>query len=204
MLLTQTQKEVLNELVNIAFGRAAASLSAMVHQRMQLEAPQVMMLSLNELSDALKSLYQADVACVHQVFGGRFNGNALLLMSHADASALLSLLVDEPPIYHTLTPSDREALMEIGNILLNAFIGSFGNLLRERISFMVPVLHVDTVEGMIRSLEIDKTRLHYALFVTTRFVLTKGKATGHLAMIMGVESLEALFSSMEEAGFVID
>jgi chemotaxis protein CheC len=201
MAFTSSQSDALGELVNIAFGRAAAALSSLVQQRVELYPPEVNLYSLDELVEILQQRYQADFVSVHQIFSGSVKGDALLLINNSDAATLVSLLGNDTPQPRPLLASDREALLEVGNILLNAFVGSFGNLLKVRISFTVPDLRIDNVSAMLRTLSVDEDQLHYALLIKTQFVLVNGGASGHVALIMGVSSLEALFDAMEKAGF---
>jgi len=57
-----------------------------------------------------------------QVIGsGWLNGDAILLLDYESASILVNLLSGEPPEPRSLTTSDREALIEIGNILYKCF-----------------------------------------------------------------------------------
>ena len=50
MNLTAEQQDALIELINIGFGRAAASLSELTGHRVQLEVPQVTMCPIDEMS----------------------------------------------------------------------------------------------------------------------------------------------------------
>ncbi len=200
MLLLPSQQDALAELVNIGFGRAAASLSTLVAQRVQLSAPQVSVHLLADLADHLH-LGQAEVATVHQIFSGQISGDALLILETEDAANLISLLTNEPPVSHRLTPSDREALMEVGNILLNAFVGSFGNLLKVHVSFAVPRLRLEAVTDLLRTLAIGQQEIRYALLVQTRFLILEGQVEGFVALVMGIESLDQFFDAMEKAGF---
>lgn len=67
MKLTALQEDALTEVINIGFGRAAASLSKLTGQRVQLEAPHITMCPIDELSDRLRPMIQSDVASVHQI-----------------------------------------------------------------------------------------------------------------------------------------
>ena len=61
---------------------------------------------------------------MHQVFSGPVAGDALLLLDPAAAAILTELLTDVPPLPLDLDPSSREVFTEVGNILLNACIGT--------------------------------------------------------------------------------
>ena len=87
MKLTGTQEDALIELINIGFGRAAASLSKLTGHRVQLEVPQVTMCPMSELGGRLAPLLEDDVATVHQVFTGPVSGDALLVIDQHSAAA---------------------------------------------------------------------------------------------------------------------
>ena len=59
----------------------------------------------------------------------------------------------------------------MGNIVLNACLGVFGNLLRVQVTFAVPRLRVDAVESVLNSITVDEEELRYALMIHTRFRL---------------------------------
>lgn len=202
MLLSPSQRDVLAELVNIGFGRAAASLSSLVRQRILLSAPDV---SVHLLQDLQENIHfnQSEVATVHQIFSGQLSGDALLMLDVEGAANLIGMLTDEPKRSNRLSPSDREALMEVGNILLNAFIGSFGNLLNVHITFAVPRLRVEAVNDMLNTLAIGDQEIRYVLLVQTRFTILDGHVEGFVALIMGIESLDKFFDAMEKAGYQV-
>jgi chemotaxis protein CheC len=121
MILTEQQQDALAELINIAFSRTAASLSDLTSQRVLLDAPQVDLRPLNELSNLLApNVQNDDVATVHQPFAGPVTGDAFLLLSYSDALTLTNLLTDARIKTSRLDTSAREVLTEVGNILLNA------------------------------------------------------------------------------------
>lgn len=202
MYLTTQQNDALAELVNIGFGRAAASLSSLVRRRVKLSAPRVSVHPLAELPGHL-NFTDLEVATVHQIFSGQLNGDALLILDTESAATLIAYLSDEPLPPDRLTATDREALMEVGNILLNAFVGSFGNLLNIRITFTVPRLRLEAVNDMLSTLAIGEQEIRYALLVQTRFTILDGEVEGFVALVMGIESLDKFFEAMEKAGYQI-
>jgi chemotaxis protein CheC len=202
MLLTNTQKDALSELINIGFGRAAGALSILVGQRVIIQAPEVSMYPIDSLEQALAELVGQDVTTVHQVFSGKVCGDAMLLMDANSATILVDLLSGGKGIPHQLDEGDREALGETGNILLNAFIGSFGNLLKVHISFTVPQLRIESLHNMLRTLLIDNEDVEYALIVRVHFLLAGGDVSGYVVIVMGIASMDALFESMQAAGYL--
>jgi chemotaxis protein CheC len=198
MELTETQKDALIELLNIGFGRAAASLSQLTNQRVILEVPQVSVHPITELHTALKTLIQDEVATVHQIFSGPVAGDALLVLDYSAAGALKELLTDEPALPLLIDASAREVLTEVGNILLNACLGTFGNLLQVQVSFSVPRLNLETLSEVLKSLLVGREGLRYALVVHAGFRLRDTELTGYLVIVLSVASLDRLIRAVEE------
>jgi chemotaxis protein CheC len=195
--LTAVQQDGLVELLNIGFGRAAASLSELTGHRVLLEVPQVSIHSIGELNQALHLLLSDDVASVHQIFSGPVAGDALLLLDHSAAGMLKELLTNEPSLPLPIDASAREVLTEVGNILLNACLGTFGNILQVQVSFSVPNLNLDTLNHVMQSLVVNREGLRYALVVHAGFKLRDAEVTGYLVIVLSVASLDRLIRAVE-------
>jgi chemotaxis protein CheC len=197
MELTDHQKDSLSELINIAFSRTAASLSELTGHRVLLDVPKVAIHPIDQLSTALGEFLPAEVATVHQVFTGAVTGDALLLLNYDGAVILKDLLTDHSVPTNRLDESDREVLTEVGNILLNACLGMFSNLLQVHVSFSVPRLHLETLEMLLKTLVIGKEGLRYALVVYTAFRLRDSAVKGFLVIALNVASLDRLIQEAE-------
>ena len=198
MELTSTQHDALIELLNIGFGRAAASLSELTGHRVILEVPKVSVHSIDELNVTLREYVADEVASVHQIFSGPVSGDALLVLDHAAAGMLKELLTSEPPLPLSIDSSAREVLTEVGNILLNACLGTFGNILKVQVSFSVPHLNLDTLHAVMRSLIVNREGLRYALVVHAGFKLRDAEVRGYLVIVLSVASLDRLIRAVEE------
>src|SRR6202008_3616956 len=98
-------------------------------------------------------------------------GDALLILDQVGAAMLKELLTDEPALPLSIDASAREVLAEVGNILLNACLGTFGNLLKVQVSFSVPQLSLETLEGVVTSIAVNREGLRYALILHAGFRL---------------------------------
>jgi len=197
MELTSVQQDALIELLNIGFGRAAASLSELTGHRVVLEVPEVSIHPISALKPVLSRVTTEDVASVHQIFSGPVAGDALLILNHSAAGMLKQLLTDEAPLPLVVDASAREVLTEVGNILLNACLGTFGNLLKVQVSFSVPHLNLDTLHGVLESLMINRETLRYALVVHAGFRLRDAEVRGMLVIVLSVASLDKLIRAVE-------
>jgi chemotaxis protein CheC len=198
MELTERQRDAISELINIAFSRTGAALSELTGHRVLLNAPEVSVHPTTELPATLAKFLPGEVASIHQVFGGPVAGDALLLLNHDGAVHLTDLLTDGGgPPSNRLDESAREVLTEVGNILLNACLGMFGNLLDVRVSFSVPRLHLDTLDELLASLIKGDNEPQYALVIYTAFQIRDSSVKGFLVMVLSVTSLDRLMQEVE-------
>lgn len=197
MDLTPAQEDALKELLNIGFGRAAASLSQLTGHRVLLDVPAVSIHPLAHLKLALAGVVRDDVASVHQIFSGPVAGDALLILNHEAAGILKQLLTDDPPLPLAIDASAREVLTEVGNILLNACLGTFGNLLDVQVSFSIPHLDLDTLQGVLESLLVNREGMRYGLLVHAGFRLRDTEVRGYLVIVLSVASLDRLIKAIE-------
>lgn len=198
MTLNDAQRDALTELINIGYARAAGALSDLTGNRITLEVPRVAIHSIDDVGPILKSWLSGEVASVHQVFSGPVSGNALLLMDQQAAVLLNSLLTGNENSKQSLDASAREALTEVGNIVLNACLGIFGNMLNVQITFTVPRLNVETIAGVLSSITVAREELHYALMIQTQFHIHESDVSGYLVIVMGVTSLDRLLDALAD------
>ncbi|HEY9154085.1 MAG TPA: chemotaxis protein CheC [Opitutaceae bacterium] len=191
MELTAPQQDSLTELINIGYGRAAASLSDLTGHRIILEVPQVAMHRIDELTPLLKNVVQGEVASVNQIFSGPIAGNALLLMNETSALKLSKLLTEDDSA-RSFDANAREMITEVGNIVLNACLGVFGNLLHVQVTFAVPRMQVEGIESILHSITVGSVELQYALMIHTRFRIRTTNVTGYLVIILGITSLDRM------------
>ena len=197
MELNAVQHDALVELLNIGFGRAGASLSKLTQQRVLLEVPQVAIHPLSHLNHSLGRLVDERVASVHQVFSGPVAGDALLLLDPIAAATLTELLTDVAALSLDLDPSTREVFTEVGNIVLNACIGTFGNMLGVPMSFSVPDVDVTSITNVIDRMMETGDAFRYALIVTAGFRLRDSAVTGYVVIVLTVQSLKRLLDALD-------
>jgi chemotaxis protein CheC len=196
--LSTSQRDALTELINIGYARAAGALSQLTGHRITLEVPQVAIHRVGEMPGLLQSVIKGEVASVNQIFSGPVAGNALLLLDDAAALLLTRLLTGEDRSSDTIDATTREVITEVGNIVLNACLGVFGNLLQVQVSFAVPRLHVESVDQVFNSITIADRELQYALMIHTRFYVQAENVSGYLVIVLGVTSLDRLLFEVQQ------
>jgi chemotaxis protein CheC len=182
MELTPSQRDALTELINIGYGRAAGALSELTGYRIILEVPKVAMHPVGDMALVLERVINGEV------------------VTDEEAAVVLSGIFSEHGSPDRgLDTNAREIVTEVGNIVLNACLGVFGNLLQVQVSFAVPRLHVELVGRILESISFNSAeKIQYALMVQTTFRLRASDITGYLIIILGVTSLERLLSELEK------
>ena len=197
MILTDRQSDALGEFINIAFSRTASSLSEITGHRVLLDVPQVQVYPIEEVAPNLARFLPGDVASIHQPFDGAIAGDAFLILNYEGAVRLTDLLTDGAASQVELDESAREVLTEVGNILLNACLGMFGNVLNVRVGFSVPNLHLESLDDLIDSIKKQRTGLRYAIVVYTSFRIRESAVKGYLVLVLSVVSLKRLIAEID-------
>jgi chemotaxis protein CheC len=129
-VLSESQRDSLQEFVNIGASHAATALSKMVDQYIQIGIPDVKILPLEQTIDAC----DVDGICfgVFTKISDQYPTYSLLLLSEKDAFSLVDLLFDETPDESDEYLQDmyKSALQEIGNIMMSSFLNSIAELLQ--------------------------------------------------------------------------
>ncbi|NUQ19722.1 MAG: chemotaxis protein CheC [Gemmatimonadaceae bacterium] len=182
--------DALTELFNIGLHRAAASLSELTGQRILVDLPRLWVCPMDEMHGRLIGLLDGDLATVHQIFKGSVTGDAVLVLQYDSATRLAGLMTDgNVALGGRLDQSAREVLAEVGNVILSSCLSAFGDMLHVSVSFSVPRIHVESLEGLLSSLVVDNEDLRFALIAATRFRLTEGEVGGYLIVAVGMTSL---------------
>ncbi|MGE5358755.1 MAG: hypothetical protein ACM3NQ_07020 [Bacteroidales bacterium] len=196
--LSDPQRDALIEMINVGFGRAAAALSKLTGYRVVLEVPRIGIYPVTALNGTLGQFLHDDIATVHQIFTGPVAGDALLILDQYGASTLKQLLTDEPALPLRADGSAREVLTEVGNILINACLGTLGNVLDVHVTFSVPQLTLHTLSALLDSLIIGRQGLRYALVVHAGFRLRESEVKGYMIIVLSVASLDRLLRAIQE------
>jgi chemotaxis protein CheC len=198
MTPTSIDTDALTELFNIGLHRAAASLSDLTNQRVIVDLPRLWVCPVSDLKGALTNLVEGELATVHQIFGGVVSGDAVLLLEYDRAAELAKVMTEgQVAAGGQLDLSAREVLTEVGNIVLGACLSAFGNILKVSVTFAVPRIHIESLDGLLRSLHVESDEVQYAMVATTHFRLRDTEVGGYLIIVIGLSSLQLISAVME-------
>ena len=135
---TDIEKDAVLELINIGVGKAAAALSTIAQQEIVLSVPSFEFIEYGELVRSLEQIDQNDLSVISQYFNGDFSGTALLLFPDSSGMLLVRQMLRDMVQDEHFSELEGEALVEVGNIILNACFGQLGELLSTELDSRLP------------------------------------------------------------------
>jgi len=188
--LEDLERDALTELVNIGVSRAAVSLRKMVGKPV---APSVPALEVMTGADATKLAWQREhgaITTVMETISGPFSGRALLIFPDASGKALARILAGDSLSDDEVAAFEDEALAETGNVVLNACLGSIGNMLQRRIHLSPPIIIRGDEQPFFDDLTPSPDAVIIVLYIN--FGVEGFKIAGYIALVMDMPSLTTL------------
>ncbi|HON60131.1 MAG TPA: chemotaxis protein CheC [Smithella sp.] len=198
-MITSEETDLLQEIMNIAFGRAAADLAEFIDIFVVLSVPQIKLLQIYDLPQHLhEEIQQIDkVSVVQQSFWGKFKGNAFLVFPAGSGRRIISLFDVENKFFQ-MEPSvemEKDTFLEVGNILISACIGKIAELLGDVITYSPPRVVIDqSLRGVVYDNMNDPDNL--AIVLRTVFEFNQKNVSGYMFIITKQESFAWLKAAL--------
>jgi len=192
--LNELEIDFLSEVFNIGVGNAASSLSQMVNQPIKLSVPEFTFLSTEDL---IVLLGQDNLLCsVSQKMEGLFSAQSLLLFPENDSLEIVKKMLGDQLSDESIAELQNEAMSEIGNIVLNACIGSLSESLGTKFKIDLPEFERAKPKNILQSKNLNSDDL--ILFIRIELTLSESKISGYLAFLLGFESFSLLHENLKE------
>jgi chemotaxis protein CheC len=186
--LTALEKDALAELSNNAMARAATSLRQMVGSEVLLSVPQVDIISKKAAGEVIRAAASPSLVAIRQDFAGPFSGRALLIFPEANSLQLVKVVVGREIPLEDIGTLEDEALAETGNIILNSWIATLANLLKQSLKISLPVVVRGNSDAMLKSADAQEL----VLFLHINFEISSKEIRGYVALLMDLTSVEEL------------
>ncbi len=193
-MLSQDQKDALQEIANIGMGQAGASIARVLDEFVQLSIPRILVVPPQEVPAALASAVgDRTVSAVRQAFHSAMRGEAIVIYGENRCNDLADLMGYERDLDHS---SERELLLDVSNILVGACLGGIAEQLAMSIGFSAPSLLVDAVpiEDLLTSCDISWDT---ALLVEVSFRLEQRSFACHLVMLLPESEVAELATALD-------
>lgn len=202
--LTSEEMDILQEVMNIAFGSAAADLAGTIDIYVVLSVPTIRLIKAVDLPKYVRNEIKdyEKISIVEQNFMAKFKGMALLIFPSGVGKSLVSLLGNESELESTfesdpLGALERETLMEVGNILVGACVSKIAELLGDVVIYSPPRIVVENLPNESVTEEMfNHGKL--AILLQTVFHFNEQNVSGLLFLVCSQESVDWVRKALNE------
>ncbi|WP_341677710.1 chemotaxis protein CheC [Niveibacterium sp. SC-1] len=192
--LTALQEDALTEFFNIAIGRAAAMLSQMIGEGIALSVPVIQLVGVREAAEVLGGPDRR-LCSVMQTLRGDFSAEAMLVFPENQSLEIVRLLLRDSVPLQDITEMEQDALTEVGNIILNACIGTLTNLLSGDFAIGLPQFRLGACSEILAAgRRADEDCM---LMLHIDFRVERHSITGYVIFMQDLPSLQALVQSVD-------
>lgn len=198
--LKELEQDALTEIFNIGVGIAADVLSQMVGEQVRLCVPVVELTTQQQAKNYYMEREQRHLCAIRQTFSGEVTTDAILMFPEENSLELVRLMVGSDLPLEQLTEMERDAMAEIGNIILNAVISSVSSTLGLTFEGSLPDVSIITTDNIFSDRIGAPSRSDAkapVLALTIDFELSARQVSGYLAFLLDIPSSEKLISRLD-------
>jgi len=195
--LTALEIDTLREVGSIGTGNAATSLSQMLGCEVRITLPEVRIMGYNEAIDWIGGP-EAITAGVLVGISGEVNGIMLSVQPLEFVNLIIRHMLDkELASYEELEELEMSALVEIGNIMISAFVNALSGLAGIDVKLTVPAFAVD-MQGAILAVPMAEYggMSDYLMTIGGNFVCDGKEVPSHLLLSPDLRSLNFLLRKL--------
>ena len=195
--LTSLEIDTLREIGSIGTGNAATALSQMLGKEVRITMPEVRIMGYNEAIEWIGGP-EAVTAGVLVKMSGDVGGIMLSVQKLELVNFILETMLGQGiGSYEELAGLEQSALIEIGNIMISAFVTALSGLAGININLTVPAFAVD-MQGAILAVPMAEYggMSDYLMTIGGNFVCNGQEIPSHLLLSPDLRSLEFLLRKM--------
>lgn len=190
-MMTDDQKDVLSELINIAFGSATATIADLFDNFATLRVPSVDVIRIEQINNVIQGLAKADTFYLTtQQIRGDFHGEIVHVFREESAKNMQAVLHDE----FTLEDDEisiEQNILEISNILGSSCLGKFAEMLDAVISFSPPL--VEQTNLVVQN--VEDSPYSYVITISTVLEFRELDIQGNIFIMFG----DDMYTQLEQA-----
>ncbi|ORC35923.1 hypothetical protein B4O97_07590 [Marispirochaeta aestuarii] len=190
------EKQNIQTLIDSGVRQGAEVLNAMLNSPIKLEAPVLSVVGMEELKEQLKAEYKGSLAGVRMSYAGELIGEVELIFNTAEAARLASAITQDLAPETDLDALQAATISEVGNVVINAIIGTMSNSLGLHLNFSVPQYMEGEIDSLLRRTE--EIRSTTALLVKTRFFINKLDISGHILLFFTLGAFDLFKSRLKD------
>ncbi len=188
--LTELQHDALVEIFNMGVGNAASAMSSIVNEEVRMSVPTITFQNRADAAMALGNRESRRISGVSQHYEGAFNTDAVLMFPEEKSLEIVRLMVGDAVPMEELTEMEQEAMSEIGNIILNACVGTLANIFNTELQGSLPSYMVGSSSDILSA--DDKPTDDIVLMLHIDFSMEIHEINGYVAFMLDMTALHDL------------
>lgn len=194
--LDAQQVATVEEVLNIGLGRAAVSLTNLLGSEVLLRASNVHLSNLNtgKALDIIKKSGEQNMVSVAQNVSGDLDTLALVLFAEGAALEIVQLMLFGKNEQNGVRKYEYEVMSEVGNIILNACVSAFSNMMHLSLGSSLPVHHI----GDCESVTLDNPAHPLKLLLNLDVVINQREISGFITFSFSTTALQMLLQAVEQ------
>jgi len=198
-LLTEDQRDALQEIANVGMGMAGARLAALLGEFIQLSIPSITPVAVQDLPDMLGRLVgnQEFVTVVRQAFTCDVRGEALVLLDDDSIPELWELMGYDEMSGELDAAAEHEILIDLSNLITGACLSCMFEQLGRSLTFSPPTL-MGRRTSLSSLLRPETMAWDVSLLVEVKFSIENHTFCAHLVMFTVEDSLRTLKLALDD------
>lgn len=196
LALNEDQKDCLQELMNISYGAATASLAEIIEKNATLGIPSIKTFTSEEFEVYCDNKFDEEghYYLVNQKIDGKLAGENLFIMDK-DSSINLAKEFDleDDEINDTEL---KDLVLEVTNIISSTTLSKLVSFFDISISFSPP--HINSIETLRNFSEKFSTHYNYIIVISTEIIFEDQNISGELIIMSKDESIDFLRNALDK------
>jgi len=199
-ILTEDQRDALQEIANIGMGQAGARLASLLGRFVHLSVPRIRMVDTDTLPSAVRDMldFSEPVTALRQSFRCDIAGEAISLFDSRSAAHMKFVFrsEDAPAEESDEDMSDAEVLSDVANLIAGACLTGLFEQLEQLPTFTPPRLIGEQLD-LEEVLHPSKLPWDRALLLEVNLQTEDGVFGSHLLTLMTAKAVQSLVTALD-------
>jgi chemotaxis protein CheC len=193
MELTEDQVDILKEVFNLGMGRSLKALSKITGEDEEITAtlPNIRLIKYEDFIDTFSK--GEENVFISQNYSGEINGQSLMFFLNSKKCEFARILIDSSLPAEEISNLESDALIEIGNIFINAAISSLSDFLEIEIQTDIPEI---LTQNLILKNEGSQGLV---IFLDSIFRIKHMDIEGQMGFLMGNNTIDILIKKINQS-----
>jgi len=190
---------ILQEIINIGVGKGAQVLNTLLAHHVTLDVPVVSETTVAGLKESLGFAPDEALVSVTMGYHGAIEGEVQLILPAVAASQMVSLVVGDDHAPEELDFIRQATLTEVGNIVINAVVGTLSNLFPFHLTYTLPLYRAGTLA--VLEDQIEASGKEVLLLAKTHFTILDLSLEGSLLVCFSMATYRTVESALEHYAY---